>query len=39
MQALEIIKEITGTGESLTGRLLLYDAKSARFQEIEYSRK
>lgn len=39
MQALEIIKEITTTGESLAGRLLLYDAKSARFQEIAYSRK
>jgi adenylyltransferase/sulfurtransferase len=36
MQALEVIKEITGTGESLAGRLLLYDAKSARFQEISY---
>lgn len=34
MQALEVIKEITETGESLAGRLLLYDAKSARFQEI-----
>lgn len=34
MQALEIIKEITGVGKSLAGRLLLYDAKSARFQEI-----
>lgn len=38
MQALEIIKEITETGESLAGRLLLYDAKSARFQEIAYAR-
>ncbi len=38
MQALEIIKEITDTGVSLAGRLLLYDAKSARFQEITYSR-
>ena len=36
MQALECIKEITGTGESLAGRLLMYDAKSARFQEIQY---
>ena len=36
MQALECIKEITGTGESLAGRLLMYDAKSARFQEIRY---
>ena len=39
MQALEIIKEITGTGDSLAGRLLLYDAKAARFQEIAYKRK
>ncbi len=39
MQALEIIKEITNTGESLAGRLLLYDAKSTRFQEIGYKRK
>jgi len=38
MQALEIIKEITETGESLAGRLILYDAKSARFQEIAYAR-
>lgn len=39
MQALEIIKEITETGDSLAGRLLLYDAKSARFQEIAYARQ
>jgi len=39
MQALEIIKEITNTGDSLAGRLLLYDAKSTRFQEICYTRK
>ena len=39
MQALEIVKEITKTGDSLAGRLLLYDAKSARFQEITYIRK
>ena len=38
MQALEIIKEITGTGDSLAGRLVLYDAKACRFQEISYSR-
>ncbi len=37
MQAMEVIKEITGTGESLAGRLLLYDAKSARWNEIEIS--
>lgn len=39
MQAMEVIKEITGIGDSLAGRLLLYDAKSARFQEIGYKRK
>jgi len=38
MQAMEVIKEIAGLGESLVGRLLLYDAKSTRFQEIGYSR-
>ena len=38
MQALEVIKEITETGDSLAGRLILYDAKSARFQEIGYKR-
>jgi adenylyltransferase/sulfurtransferase len=30
MQALEVIKEITGIGESLAGRLLLYDGLAAR---------
>lgn len=30
MQALEVIKEITGIGESLAGRLLMYDGLSAR---------
>lgn len=39
MQALEIIKEITGTGESLAGRLIMYDARAARFQEIRYERQ
>ncbi|MGI9350736.1 MAG: molybdopterin-synthase adenylyltransferase MoeB [Rhizobiaceae bacterium] len=38
MQALEVIKEITDTGESLAGRLLLYDAKSARWNEFTYQR-
>ena len=38
MQALEVIKEITETGESLVGRLLLYDAKSARWSEFKYQR-
>ncbi len=38
MQALEVIKEIVGFGDSLAGRLVLYDAKSVRFQEITYQR-
>lgn len=38
MQALEVIKEITGMGEGLAGRLLLYDSKSARFDTIGYKR-
>lgn len=38
MQAMEAIKELTGLGESLAGRLLLFDSKSTRWQEISYSR-
>lgn len=34
LAATEILKEITGTGESLAGRLLLYDAKAARVETI-----
>ncbi len=34
LAATEIIKEITGAGDSLAGRLLLYDAKDARFESI-----
>ncbi len=34
MQALEVLKEILGIGESLAGRLMLYDALSARFTTI-----
>jgi adenylyltransferase/sulfurtransferase len=33
MQAMEVIKEILGIGESLAGRLLMYDALSSRFYE------
>lgn len=32
LQATEVLKELTGTGESLAGRLLLYDAKEPRFE-------
>lgn len=34
LQATEVIKEITGFGTSLAGRLLLYDAKDTRFETI-----
>jgi adenylyltransferase/sulfurtransferase len=37
LQATEILKEIAGAGESLTGRLLVYDALTARFEEIGYA--
>ncbi|MEM7300074.1 MAG: molybdopterin-synthase adenylyltransferase MoeB [Pseudomonadota bacterium] len=38
MQALEVIKEITGVGDGLVGRLLLYDARRCRFQLLNYRR-
>ncbi len=39
LQAMEVIKVITGAGEPLVGRLLMYDALAARFETIKYSRK
>ena len=36
LQALEVVKLITGAGEPLVGRLLLYDALAARFDTIRY---
>jgi molybdopterin/thiamine biosynthesis adenylyltransferase len=36
LQALEAIKLITGIGEPLVGKLLLYDALGARFDTIRY---
>lgn len=39
LQALEAIKLITGIGEPLVGRLLLYDALAARFDTIRYGGK
>jgi len=35
LQASEIIKEILGIGDSLAGRLLIYDARAASFQEVK----
>ncbi|KFB11321.1 molybdopterin-synthase adenylyltransferase MoeB [Nitratireductor basaltis] len=37
LQAMEVIKLVTGIGEPLIGRLLLYDALAARFETISYS--
>ncbi len=34
LQATEVLKEITQAGESLTGRLLIYDAKGGRFESV-----
>jgi adenylyltransferase/sulfurtransferase len=38
LAAAEVVKEITGAGDSLVGRLLLYDALSCRFSELTYRR-
>ncbi|TGQ65006.1 MAG: molybdopterin-synthase adenylyltransferase MoeB [Mesorhizobium sp.] len=38
LQAMEAIKLITGIGEPLIGRLLLYDGLAARFETIRYKR-
>jgi molybdopterin-synthase adenylyltransferase len=35
LQATEVLKEIVGLGQSLAGRLLIYDARAARFTEIK----
>ena len=37
LQATEVLKEVLGLGETLAGRLLLWDALATRFQEIRYS--
>jgi len=34
MQALEVIKEITGVGESLAGHLVIYDALATNFRKV-----
>ncbi len=38
MMALEVIREITGFGESLAGRLLLYDGLAARMRNVRLPR-
>jgi len=39
MQAVEVVKWVTGSGDILIGRLLLFDALSMRFQTISYKRR
>jgi len=39
LQAVETLKLITGAGEPLVGKLLLYDALSVRFQTMTYRRR
>jgi molybdopterin-synthase adenylyltransferase len=39
LQAMEAVKLITGTGEPLIGRLLMYDALSARFETVKYRKR
>ncbi len=36
MMALEVIREIVGFGEGLTGRLLMVDARAMRFETLNY---
>lgn len=35
LQALEVLKEILGIGESMAGRLLIYDALATRFRDVK----
>jgi adenylyltransferase/sulfurtransferase len=37
MMALEVIREIVGFGEGLTGRLLMVDARAMRFETLNYN--
>jgi molybdopterin/thiamine biosynthesis adenylyltransferase len=39
MMAMEAIKIITGIGEPLVGRLLLYDGLTGRMETVRYQRK
>jgi molybdopterin/thiamine biosynthesis adenylyltransferase len=39
LMAMEAIKLITGAGDPLVGRLLMYDALSARFETVKYRRR
>jgi adenylyltransferase/sulfurtransferase len=37
MMALEVIREIVGFGEGLVGRLVMLDARSMRFETLQYA--
>ena len=37
IMATEALKELLGIGEGLSGRLLIYDARSARFDQVTYA--
>ena len=37
--AMEVIKLLTGIGDPLFGRLLIYDGRNARFSELKYRRR
>ncbi|KAB2850416.1 MAG: HesA/MoeB/ThiF family protein [Hyphomicrobiaceae bacterium] len=37
IMATEVLKEVLGLGEGLSGRLLIYDARSARFDRVSYA--
>ncbi len=37
LMALEVLREIVGFGEGLTGRLLMIDARAMRFETLEYT--
>ncbi|MDA7948037.1 MAG: molybdopterin-synthase adenylyltransferase MoeB [Hyphomicrobiaceae bacterium] len=37
LQAVEVLKELIGVGESMAGRLLIYDARACRFENVNIS--
>lgn len=37
LQAVEVLKELTGAGDTLAGHLLIYDAKDTRFEKVAIS--
>lgn len=39
LMAMEVIKLVTGAGDPLVGRLLLYDGMAARFETLKYRRR